>query len=167
MKKTTIPATERISGNGTNTGTEEILSLRQRHTLPLPQAMYTSPIQIVRGDRQWLFDEKGRRYLDAFAGVATVSIGHSHPHWVKKINEQVSTLFHTTTLYLHPSMGHYAKRLIEKVRPANPELDVCYFANSGSEANEMATMLAKTYTGNHELVAQRHSYHGGRRWPSP
>src|SRR5262245_23743708 len=92
--------------------TEDVAALRERTILPLPGPMYTKPVQIVRGRMQWLYDEKGKRYLDAFAGVATVSIGHAHPHFTKKLTEQIGEYLHTTALYLHPSLGAYAQRLL-------------------------------------------------------
>jgi alanine-glyoxylate transaminase/(R)-3-amino-2-methylpropionate-pyruvate transaminase len=140
--------------------TEDVAALRARHILPLPAPMYSKPIQIVKGRMQHVFDEKGRKYLDAFAGVATVSIGHSHPHFVRKLTEQIGEYLHTTSLYLHPSLGLYAQRLLAKVKAANPALDVCFFTNSGSEANELAALIAKAHTGNPNFVALRHSYHG-------
>src|SRR5271170_2213268 len=88
--------------------TEAVAALRGKHVLPLPGPMYSKPLQIVRGRGQFVYDEKGRKYLDGFAGVATVSIGHSHPHWLKKIKEQMDEYFHTTALYLHPSLGLFA-----------------------------------------------------------
>jgi alanine-glyoxylate transaminase/(R)-3-amino-2-methylpropionate-pyruvate transaminase len=139
---------------------EEVAALRAKHILPLPAPMYSKPLQIVKGRMQFVFDEKGKKYLDAFAGVATVSIGHSHPHFVAKLTEQIGEYFHTPALYMHPSLGLYAQRLLKKVKAANPDLDVCFFTNSGSEANELAALIAKNHTGSHEFVALRHSYHG-------
>jgi alanine-glyoxylate transaminase/(R)-3-amino-2-methylpropionate-pyruvate transaminase len=143
-----------------DTSTEAVAALRERHVLPLPGPMYSKPLQIVKGRGQFLYDEKGKKYLDGFAGVATVSIGHSHPHWLKKIKEQMDDYFHTTALYLHPSLGLFAQRLVKIAQAANPELEMCFFTNSGSEANELAALIAKNYTGSHEFVALQHSYHG-------
>lgn len=157
MKKSPAVA-ERTEGNGTST--EEVAALREKHVLPLPGPMYAKPIQIVKGRGQFVFDEKGKKYLDGFAGVATVSIGHSHPHWLKKIKEQMDEYFHTTALYLHPSLGLFAQRLATMCKMANPQLEMCFFTNSGSEANELAALIAKNYTGSHEFVALQHSYHG-------
>ncbi|MBI3552756.1 MAG: aspartate aminotransferase family protein [Elusimicrobia bacterium] len=140
--------------------TEAVAALREKHVLPLPGPMYSKPLQIVRGRGQFLYDEKGKKYLDGFAGVATVSIGHSHPHWLKKIKEQMDEYFHTTALYLHPSLGLLAQRLVTMLKMANPQLEMCFFTNSGSEANELAALIAKNYTGSHEFVALQHSYHG-------
>ncbi len=136
------------------------MALREKHVMPLPGPMYSQPVQILKGRGAYVFDEKGRKYLDGFAGVATVSIGHSHPHFLRKIREQMEEYFHTSSLYLHPSLGLYAQRLISRVKAANPELEVCFFTNSGSEANELAALIAKNYTGSHEFAALRHSYHG-------
>jgi len=138
----------------------DVAALRAKHVMALPAPMYTTPVQIVRGERQYVFDEKGKKYLDGFAGVATVSIGHSHPHWLAKIKAQMDQYYHTPALYLHPSLGLYAERLVKKLAAANPELEVCFFTNSGSEANDLAALIAKNYTGSHEFVALRHAYHG-------
>ena len=138
----------------------EALELRDRYVMPLPGPMYSTPLEVARGQGQFVYDKDGRKYLDAFAGVATISIGHCHPYFVEKIHEQMKEFFHTSPIYVHPQLGRYAMRLIERVRSANPELEMCFFTNSGAEANELAAMLAKNYTGSHEFVALRHAYHG-------
>ncbi len=138
----------------------EALELRERYVMPLPGPMYSTPLELARGQGQFVYDKDGAKYLDAFAGVATISIGHCHPYFVEKIHDQMKELFHTSPIYVHPQLGRYAMRLIERVRAANPELEMCFFTNSGAEANELAAMLAKNYTGSHEFVALRHAYHG-------
>lgn len=137
-----------------------VAATRAAHLMPLPGPMFAKPIQIVEGKMQFLYDENGKEYLDAFAGVATVSIGHSHPHFVSKLKDQIDKLQHNPPLYLHPSVGAFAKRLADKAKTVNPEMEVCFFVNSGSEANEMAAFIAKTYTGRHDFVAVQRSYHG-------
>lgn len=134
--------------------------LRAKHVLPLPGPMFAKPIQLVEGKMQFLYDENGKEYLDGFAGVATVSIGHSHPHFVKALKTQIDRLQHAPPLYLHPGVGTFAKRLSDKAKAVNPDMDVCFFTNSGSEANEMAAFIAKTYTSRHEFIAVQRSYHG-------
>jgi len=116
------------------------------------------PLMIVEGHRQYLFDETGRRYLDGFAGIVTVSVGHSHPKVIGAAIEQLKLLQHTTTIYLHPNIVNYAEALAAKM-PG--DLKVCYFVNSGSEANELAILMARAYTQNHEVIALRNGYHGG------
>lgn len=140
--------------------TAEIAAQRAAHLMPLPGPMFAKPVQIVEGKMQFLYDENGKEYLDGFAGVATVSIGHSHPHFVNKLKAQIDKLQHEPPLYLHPAVGAFAKRLADKAKTVNPDMEVCFFTNSGSEANEMAAFVAKTYTGRHDLVAVQRSYHG-------
>lgn len=161
MAKTMTKAAEpRAKANGSAMTTEEIAAGREEHLLPSTVHYYRKPVQIVKGRLQHLFDEQGRRYLDCFAGVCTISIGHCHPKWVKAIQDQAAELYHTTTIYLQPQLVRMARRLVEKVKPANPKLEVCFFTNSGCEATELAAILAKNYTGRHEFVALRHSFHG-------
>jgi len=106
---------------------------------------------------QWLFDETGKRYLDMLAGIVTVSCGHCHPKVTQAIHDQVDRLQHSTTIYLHPGMPEFAKKLASKM-PAG--LEVTYFVNSGSEANDLAIQIARTYTGNSDVIALRNAYHG-------
>ncbi len=138
----------------------ESAALRAKHVLPLPGPMFARPIQIVAGKGQFLYDENGKEYLDGFAGVATVSIGHSHPYFVQALKSQIDKLQHNPPLYLHPGVGTLAKRLADKAKSVNADMDVCFFTNSGSEANEMAALLAKAHTGRHEFIAIQRSYHG-------
>jgi alanine-glyoxylate transaminase/(R)-3-amino-2-methylpropionate-pyruvate transaminase len=113
---------------------------------------------IVQGRMQYLFDEAGRRYLDAFGGIVTVSVGHCHPKVIAALNAQNQKLQHTTTIYLNPQIAEYAKALADKM-PG--DLKVCYFTNSGSEANELAMLMARLSTGNWDMIALRNCYHGG------
>jgi len=159
-KTPTKPAPAATKKNGGWPTPEQTAAVRAKHLLPLPVPMFSKPVQIVEGRLQFLYDESGKQYLDGFAGVATVSIGHSHPHFVEKLKAQIDKLQHNPPLYLHPSVGAFAKRLADKAKGANPDMDVCFFVNSGSEANEMAALLAKAYTGRHEFVAVQRSYHG-------
>lgn len=131
--------------------------MRREYLTPGLITMYREPIMLVEGRMQYLFDETGRRYLDLFAGIVTVSCGHAHPKIVRRIQEQVATLQHTTTLYLHPTMALLAEKLASKMPPG---LDVTYFVNSGSEANELAVNMARAYTGHTDVVAVRNAYHG-------
>lgn len=112
---------------------------------------------IVDGHMQYLYNENGRRYLDAFAGIVTVSVGHCHPKVTAAIAAQSARLQHTTTIYLNDQLPLYAKELAERM-PGN--LKVVYFVNSGSEANDMALLMARLYTGNYDIIALRNAYHG-------
>lgn len=137
---------------------EEVLALRQAHLNPALFHYYRKPLMIVQGKGQYLFDETGRRYLDAFGGIVTVSVGHCHPKVLAAVNQQNALLQHTTTIYLHPNIAQYAAELAERM-PG--DLKVVYFVNSGSEANDLAVLMARAYTGNFDLIALRNSYHGG------
>jgi len=137
---------------------DEVMDLRKRYLTPALVTYYKNPIMIVEGSMQYVYDEKGRRYLDAFGGIVTISVGHCHPYVVQKAREQLETLQHTTTIYLHPTIAEYSKMLAAKL-PGN--LSVCYFVNSGSEANDLALLMARLYTGNYDVIALRNSYHGG------
>lgn len=139
----------------------EVLATRKRYANPAIFTIYKDPLMLVEGHRQWLFDETGRRYLDGFAGIVTVSVGHAHPKVTRRVQEQAATLAHTTTIYLNPLMGELAKQLAAKMPPG---LDVTYFVNSGSEANDLAVLLAKLYTGHNDVIALRNGYHGGSPW---
>lgn len=137
---------------------EEVLAMRREYVNPTVFTLYKDPIMIVEGKMQYLFDETGRRYLDLFAGIVTVSCGHCHPKIVKRIQDQVATLQHATTIYLHPNLPALAEKLASKM----PEgLDVTYFLNSGSEANDLAITMARLFTGNSDVIALRNAYHGG------
>jgi 4-aminobutyrate aminotransferase-like enzyme/Ser/Thr protein kinase RdoA (MazF antagonist) len=115
---------------------------------------YDQPLKIVGGSMQYLYDEAGRAYLDVYNNVPLV--GHSHPRVVREIQEQVA-LLNTNTRYLHDNILRYAERLTALL----PEpLRVCYFVNSGTEANELALRLARTHTGREDVVVLEHAYHG-------
>jgi len=136
----------------------ELLAMRKKYTNPAVFTLYGEPLLIVEGHMQWLFDETGKRYLDMFAGIVTVSCGHCHPKIIAAIEKQVETLQHTTTIYLHPNFPLLAKKLASKMPKG---LDVTYFVNDGSEANDLAVTMARLYTGNTDVIALRNGYHGG------
>src|SRR5438309_7030115 len=112
----------------------------------------------VEGKMQYILDYTGKRYLDGLAGIVTISVGHCHPHVVAAATRQNETLQHSTTIYLQPNIVEYAQKLASKM-PG--ELKVCYFTNSGSEANDLALLMARAYTGNYEIISLRNAYHGG------
>lgn len=115
---------------------------------------YASPLHIVRGWKQYLYDADGREYLDAYNNV--VHVGHSHPRVVDAVARQMAVL-NTNTRYLHRNIIEYADRLTATL-PAS--LRVCYFVNSGSEANELALRLARAHTGGRDVIVMEGGYHG-------
>ncbi|KAL1563184.1 glycine transaminase [Salvia divinorum] len=135
----------------------EILAKRREFLSPSMFHFYGKPVNIVHGKMQYLFDEKGRRYLDGFGGIATVCCGHCHPDVVKAIVNQTNNLQHSTILYLNHAITDFAEALASKL-PG--DLKVVFFTNSGTEANELAIMMARLYTANHDIVSLRNAYHG-------
>jgi 4-aminobutyrate aminotransferase-like enzyme len=133
---------------------EETLAVRGRLLGRNLSLSYRNPVKLVRGEMQYLFDDQGRRYLDAYNNVAHV--GHCHPRVVAAGIEQMR-LLNTNTRYLHDLIVRFAERLTA----ALPEpLRVCYFVNSGSEANELALRLARAHTRARDLFVLDHAYHG-------
>jgi 4-aminobutyrate aminotransferase-like enzyme/Ser/Thr protein kinase RdoA (MazF antagonist) len=128
---------------------------RRRHFLGGNLSIaYRDPVRIVRGWRQYLFDDEGRRYLDAYNNVPHV--GHSHPRVVRAAQEQMAVL-NTNTRYLSDHLADYAERLVATL--ASP-LEVCFFVNSASEANELALRLSRAYTGQRDMIVLEAAYHG-------
>ncbi len=155
-----LPATDHVPRPYTGPSKAEIIAMRREFTNPAIFTLYREPLLIVEGHMQYLYDETGRRYLDYFAGIVTESVGHCHPKVVRRVQEQVGTLQHSTTIYLHPNFPQLAKKLASKM-PRGSGLDVTYFTNSGSEANDLAVAMARLYTGHTDVVAMRNAYHGG------
>jgi 4-aminobutyrate aminotransferase-like enzyme/Ser/Thr protein kinase RdoA (MazF antagonist) len=133
---------------------DETLAARRRLLGGNLSISYRHPLKIVRGWMQYLYDHAGRRYLDAYNNVPHV--GHSHPRVVQAAIEQMLVL-NTNTRYLHDGIVHLAERLTATL-PAG--LDVCYFVNSGSEANELALRLARAHTKRRDVVVLDAAYHG-------
>src|SRR3954451_14556258 len=123
----------------------EVLALRKQYLSPGLITYYQDPLMVVEGKMQYLWDETGKQYLDAFVGIVTVSVGHCHPYVVDKVRAQVGRLQHVTTIYLHPTIGQLGKKLADKM-PAGSKLMNTYFTNSGSEANEVAVLSSREYT---------------------
>ncbi len=155
----TLPAYDHTPAPYTGPSKEETLAMRQEFLSPAILMYYKDPVMIVEGSMQYLFDEKGKRYLDGFAGIVTVSVGHCHPKVIESIREQNERFQHTTTIYLHPNIAKYAKKLAGTF-PKDSGLSVCYFTNSGSESNDLALLMARAFTGHYDIVALRNAYHG-------
>ncbi len=130
------------------------LARRRKLIGPNLRVAYRKPLHLSRGWMQYLFDKGGRQYLDAYNNVPHV--GHSHPRVAAAASDQLRAL-NTNTRYLHDSLARFAERLCGTL----PEpLRVCYFVNSGSEANELALRLARAHTGARDVIVQDAAYHG-------
>jgi 4-aminobutyrate aminotransferase-like enzyme len=130
------------------------LEARRERLGPNLSLSYLEPLKIVRGFMQYLYDETGRAYLDVYNNVPL--LGHSHPRVVAAARAQLA-LLNTNTRYLHDNVNRYAQRLTE-LMPA--PLSICFFLNSGSEANELALRLARTHTRREDVIVLEHAYHG-------
>ncbi len=132
-----------------------IAAAREKHVGGNVRVSYgASPLNIVRGYQQYLYDDVAHRYLDAYNNVAHV--GHCHPRVVRAVSEQVAVL-NTNTRYLQEQLTEYAEQLTALL-PGT--LSVCYFTASGSEANELALRLARARTRARDVIVLDSAYHG-------
>ena len=136
------------------TNANDLLSRRRQALAPAYELFYDEPLHIVRGEGVWLFDADGRRYLDCYNNVA--SVGHCHPRVVKAIATQAA-LLNTHTRYLHEKVVELGERLGAKF---SEKLSACWFVCTGTEANDLATQIARTVTGHYGMVVSEGSYHG-------
>ena len=155
-----LPGSDHVPAPYDGPAKEEILALRNEYLNPGILRYYKDPICIVEGRMQYLWDETGKQYLDAIAGVVTISVGHCHDKITRRVREQVDRLMHTTTIYLHPTIAVYARELARRM-PEGSGLKVSYFTSSGSEANDLAMLMARLHTRRHDILALRNAYHGG------
>ena len=133
---------------------DKIMAIRQRHLGKNLSVSYDTPLKIVRGMGGFLYTETGQPYMDGVNNVCHV--GHCHPRVVAAGQRQMAVL-NTNPRYLHDHIVDYAQRLLATF----PEpLSVCFFVCSGSEANELALRLARTYTGQRDTITVDGAYHG-------
>ena len=133
---------------------EQTLALRKKYLGPSLSLAYDDPLKIVRGKAQYLYDENGRKYLDCVNNISHV--GHCHPEVIQAAHVQ-NQLLNTNTRYLHDNIIELAEKLTATLPRS---LSVCYFVNSGSEANELALRMAAIVTGNNNTIVLDHAYHG-------
>src|SRR3954471_20703381 len=158
MKTPELPSFDHKPKKYTGLSADEVLRLRKEFMNPGIFLYYKKPIMLVEGKMQYVWDENGKRYLDGLGGIVTVSVGHCHPYMVAAANKQNELLQHSTTIYLQPNVTLYAEKLASKM-PG--DLKMCYFVNSGSEATDLALLMARASTGNYDVIALRNAYHGG------
>jgi acetylornithine/N-succinyldiaminopimelate aminotransferase len=114
-------------------------------------------ITIVKAKGSYVWDDKGDQYLDLYGGHAVISIGHTHPHWIKRIEEQLEKIaFYSNSIHI-PLQKELAKKLGQISGKEDYQLFLC---NSGAEANENALKLASFYNGSKKIVAFSKSFHG-------
>ncbi|HHV34508.1 MAG TPA: aspartate aminotransferase family protein [Syntrophomonadaceae bacterium] len=138
-------------------GPEEIVKKKKEYIIPCLYHFYEEPVQMVKGERQYLYDSTGKKYLDFYAGVSVINAGHCHPEITERICQQVKTLQHVCNIYLTQPMLELAEKLAE-ITPGR--IKKSFFCNSGTEANEGAVLLAKIATGRSELLALQDGLYG-------
>ncbi len=119
---------------------------------------YETPQIFQRGQGQYLWDESGKKYIDLPAMNVCISVGHAHPEVVRAVTEQVAELTHCTTMFYHPVPAHFAEELAATM-PVGHDW-VVHFTNSGAEAIDLALLMARSSTGNVDMLSLRTSYHG-------
>jgi 4-aminobutyrate aminotransferase len=142
-----------------NLPASEVRALHREYLMPATFQYYGEPLVIRRAQGLHIEDADGVRYLDGFGGILTIGLSHCNPEIVAALTEQLQTLGHTSTLYQNEWIVRLAQAVASHM-PAGGQLKQSFFTNSGSEADEMAVMLAKIATGRQEIIALRHSYSG-------
>jgi 4-aminobutyrate aminotransferase len=135
----------------------EIVEKYRRYLYGL-STYYTDPLPLVKGEGKWLWGADGRKYLDFFGGILTVSVGHCEPRVVAAIEKQVRTLQHTSTLFPTAPIVELAELLCGLFPGEQPAR--AFFTNSGTEAIETAILTARLHTQRTEVIGLRHGYHG-------
>src|SRR5438132_5537239 len=137
---------------------QEILLAQKEFLFPSVFHYFKEPLVVTKAKDQYVWDADGNQYLDFFGGIVTVSVGHCNETVNKKVHEQMDKLQHVSTVFANEPQAALAKR-IAGITPGG-KLTKSFFTNSGTEANETAILAARCYTGNSEIVALRHAYHG-------
>ncbi len=133
---------------------DQLLDERKEHIGRNLSTAYKQKLKIVKGALQYLYDDKGNTFIDCVNNPSHV--GHCHPVVVKRMQKQIATL-NTNSRYLHDNIVEYAKRLTATLPPS---LSVCYFTNSGSEANDLAVRISRHFTKQKDIIVLDHAYHG-------
>jgi alanine-glyoxylate transaminase/(R)-3-amino-2-methylpropionate-pyruvate transaminase len=119
---------------------------------------YRTPLIFSKGERQYLWDETGKKYVDLLGMNVCISVGHAHPKVTAAVEEQIKALQHCTTMFYHPVPAHFAEELVQRM-PKGYDW-VVHFTNSGTEAIDLALVMAQTYSRNIDMLALRNAYHG-------
>ena len=141
----------------TTSRSEEVVRKHKEYLWPAVTNYYQTPLVVDHGQMQHIWDLEGRKYLDFFGGILTISVGHANPKVTGRIKAQVDRLQHTSTLYPNEAIVALAEKLAQ-ITPG--KLQKSFFSNSGTEADEAAILLARMATGSYDVVALRHAYAG-------
>jgi 4-aminobutyrate aminotransferase-like enzyme len=151
---TMINAFDAKATNGIAPREQALIERRQKLLGPAYRLFYAKPVHVVRGEGVWLYDPDGNAYLDVYNNVA--SVGHCHPHVVAALSRQAATL-NTHTRYINDVILDYAEKLLGYFPP---ELSHVMFTCTGSEANDLAYRVARSYTGGTGFIVTQLAYHG-------
>lgn len=140
--------------------TDSIVAKRDRYYSASQRAFvpYEKPLILKRGQGQYLWDERGNKYLDMLGMNLCISVGHAHPEVVRAVRDQMEQLPHCTTMFYHPVPAHFAEELTATM-PSGEDW-VVHFMNSGAEAADLDLLMARSYTGNTDFLALQNAYHG-------
>ena len=137
---------------------DQILLAQKEFLFPAVFNYFKDPLVVSHAKDQYVFDIDGNQYLDFFGGIVTVSVGHCNDQINAKVHAQIDKLEHVSTVFVNEPQVALAQKLAQ-ITPQQA-LRKSFFTNSGTEANEMAILAARCYTGSTEIVALRHAYHG-------
>src|ERR1700722_11573642 len=140
------------------TRSEEILRKHKEYLWPAVTNFYQQPLVAGHGSMQYVWVVEGRKYLDFFGGILTISVGHANPKITGPVKAQIDKLQHLSTLYPNEAIVGLAEK-VSQITPG--ALKSSFFTSSGTEANENAILLARMATGSYDVVALRHAYAGG------
>ncbi|MFZ5478578.1 MAG: aspartate aminotransferase family protein [Myxococcota bacterium] len=138
---------------------DEIRAKHKQFLMPGVLTYYEEPLVVDRAKGFTIWDAEGRSYLDFFGGILTVSLSHANEEVNGAVKAQLDRFGHTATLYPNAPMVRLAETLAGTM-PKDSGLTQSFFVASGTEADEMAVMLAMTYTGRQEVIALRNGYSG-------
>ncbi len=137
-------------------------TLDRRHQFMSPSlgtfTAFQKPLVLKKACMQYVWDEQGKKYLDCLAQNLCISVGHNHPLVNSEAKKQIDDMVHCTTMYYQAVPGHFAEELAAAMPPG--EEWVVHFVNSGAEANDLAMLMARLYTGNFDILSLRNSFHG-------
>ncbi|HUR36233.1 MAG TPA: aspartate aminotransferase family protein [Terriglobales bacterium] len=136
---------------------DEIIRKHKQYLFPSISTYFADPLVTDHASMQYLWDSEGKKYLDFFGGIVTISVGHTNPRVTSKVKAQIDKLQHASTLFPNEAIVALAEKLAQ-ITPG--EISQSFISNSGTEANETAIQLARIHTGRYEVVALRHGYSG-------
>ncbi|CAG2110301.1 unnamed protein product [Medioppia subpectinata] len=153
-----LPKCDFIANNSKpRLGNFEIETIHKLNLNPCLKPWYQKPVILTQGYMQYVWDNENNRYLDMFGGIVTTGVGHCHPKLVDAATKQLKKLWHTSSIYYNEEVHEYASNLANRL----PEpLNNIFFCNSGSEANDIAILMARLYTKSYDIIALRNAYHG-------